>query len=273
MKPPYIGIITQAWGQSIYQNEALKLGVQIRSESTSMSAEKLIEFAKDLDFVYLDPKIIALPTIKSAEKLGVKIYPTSKTLEKLAQISMNPTQAEHLSILVARSAHAQAVSWPITLLTDNISITPLPGVTDEILQEIQVAALKLADEVGLIGGFEIYVDAKDYKKLIGVNYLTPNAKFWSQIGCVTNFYEQSLRAVLDLPLGSIELLANYVVTGDLETDPGSDDYRPYLHLMARNPKLKFDQEIKQVGIIGEELETLLTEIIHAQQYYSGKILE
>jgi hypothetical protein len=43
--------------------------------------------------------------------------------------------------------------------------------------------------------------------------------------------------------------------------------------MARNPKLKFDQEIKQVGIIGEELETLLTEIIHAQQYYSGKILE
>jgi phosphoribosylaminoimidazole carboxylase (NCAIR synthetase) len=38
---------------------------------------------------------------------------------------------------------------------------------------------------------------------------------------VTNFYEQSLRAVLDLPLGSIELLSNYVVTGDLETDPES----------------------------------------------------
>ena len=252
MKPPHIGIITQAWGQSAYQSEAVKLGVQIRSENVSMSAETLIEFAKDLDFVYVDPKIILLPAIKSAEKSGVKVYPTSKTLEKLDQISMHSTQGEHLSILVARSA---------------------PGITDEISQEIQVSALKLADEVGLVGGFEIYVDAVDYKKLVGVNYLIPNAKYWSQIGCATNFYEQSLRAVLDLPLGSIGLLSNYVVTGDLETDPESDNYRPYLHLMARNPKLKFDQSIKQVGIIGEELETLLTEVIHAQQYYSGKILE
>ena len=273
MKPPYIGIITQAWGQSIYHNEALKLGIQIRSESISMSAELLIEFAKDLDFVYVDPKIVSLSAIKTAEKSGVKIYPTSKTLEKLDQIFMHPIKGEQLSILVARSAHAQAVSWPITLLTGDISITPLPRVSDEILQEIQVLALKLANEAGLVGGFEIHVDATDYTKLIGVNFLTPNAKFWTQIGCVTNFYEQSLRAILDLPLGSIKLLSDYVVTGNLETDPESDDYRPYLHLMARNPKLKFDQSIKQVGIIGEELETLLTEVIHAQQYYTGKILE
>ncbi len=58
MKPPYIGIITQAWGQSTYKSEALKLGVQIRTENVSMSAGKLIEFAKDLDFIYVDPKII-----------------------------------------------------------------------------------------------------------------------------------------------------------------------------------------------------------------------
>ena len=165
MKPPYIGIITQAWGQSTYQSEAVKLGVQIRSENVSMSAETLIEFAKVLDFVYVDPKIISLPAIKSAEKSGVKVYPTSKTLEKLDQISMHSTQGEHLSILVARSAHAQAVTWPISLLTGDISITPLPGITDEISQEIQVSALKLADEVGLVGGFEIYIDAVDYKKL------------------------------------------------------------------------------------------------------------
>jgi 5-(carboxyamino)imidazole ribonucleotide synthase len=273
MKPPYIGIITQAWGESTYQNEAVKLGVQIKFENIRMTAERLVEFAQDLDFIYVDPKIISLPTIKSAEKSGVKVYPNSKTLEKIDQISLHSTHGESLSILVARSAHAQAVTWPITLLTGDLSITPLPGITDEISQEIQVSALKLANEVNLVGGFEIHVDAVDYKRLIGLNYLTPNANYWSQIGCVTNFYEQSLRAILDLPLGSIELLSSYVVTGELETDLESDDYRPYLHLMARNPKLKFDQSIKQVGIIGEELETLLTEVIHAQQYYSGKILE
>jgi 5-(carboxyamino)imidazole ribonucleotide synthase len=74
-------------------------------------------------------------------------------------------------------------------------------------------------------------------------------------------------------LGSTKLLSKCVVTGVLETDLNSDDYRPYLHLMARNPNLKFDQSIKQVGVVGEDPEHLLTEIIHAQQYYSGKIVE
>jgi 5-(carboxyamino)imidazole ribonucleotide synthase len=142
MKPPYIGIITQAWGESTYQNEAVKLGVQIKFENISMTAERLVEFAKDLDFIYVDPKIISLPTIKSAEKSGVKVYPNSKTLEKIDQISLHSTHGESLSILVARSAHAQAVTWPITLLTGDLSITPLPGITDEISQEIQVSALK-----------------------------------------------------------------------------------------------------------------------------------
>lgn len=273
MRPPSIGIITQECGQSIYQNEALKLGIHIESENKSLPAEQLVAFAKNLDFVYVDPQIIALAAIKSAEMAGVKVYPNSKTLEKINQITLHSKSKEHLSILVARSAHAQAVTWPITLHTGDITITPLPGITDEIAQEIQVLALKLAEEVGLIGGFEIYVDATDYKKLIGINWLTPIAGYWSQIGCVTNFYEQTLRAVLDLPLGNIEMLSRHVVTGQLETDPGSDNYRPYLHLMARNPKLKFDQTIMQVGIVGEELEELLTEIIHAQQYYSGKIIE
>jgi hypothetical protein len=43
--------------------------------------------------------------------------------------------------------------------------------------------------------------------------------------------------------------------------------------MARNPKLKFDQSTKKVGLIGDDLENLLTEVIHAQQYYSGEIQE
>jgi hypothetical protein len=41
--------------------------------------------------------------------------------------------------------------------------------------------------------------------------------------------------------------------------------------MASNSRLKFDQRLKIVGVTGDSLETLLTEIIHAQQYYSGEI--
>jgi hypothetical protein len=43
--------------------------------------------------------------------------------------------------------------------------------------------------------------------------------------------------------------------------------------MARNPMLKFNQLTKEVAIYGNDLEKLLTEVIHAQQYYSGEINE
>jgi 5-(carboxyamino)imidazole ribonucleotide synthase len=93
----------------------------------------------------------------------------------------------------------------------------------------------------------------------------------SEINSTTDYFEQYLRAVLDLPLGETTTQRLFAVIGSLMTDPNSDDYRPYLHLMARNPKLKFDQSNKLVGVTGDNLETLLTEIIHAQQYYSGEI--
>ena len=273
MSTPSIGLITQEWGQIVYAEQARKLGVSIKCSSQPMSVTDLVKFAKDQSFLFVDPRIVKLPTIKSAEKLGITIYPTSKTLEQLEKIETFPISGDYLSIFVARSAHAQLSSWPITLISNQLSITPLPGITDEISAQIQQSVMNLAAELNLIGGLELLVDAANYKKLIGFNWVTPDAKYWSQFGSVTSFYEQSLRAVLDLPLGSTKIAERFVVTGNLETDKDSDDYRPYLHLMARNPSLKFDQSIKQVGIAGDDLEHLLTEIIHTQDYYSGKIEE
>ena len=126
---------------------------------------------------------------------------------------------------------------------------------------------------GLIGGFELLVDVNDYKKLISVNWLVPKAKFWTRVNSTSNYFEQNLRAMLDLPLGSTQMINQFTVTGSLVTDPKSDNYRPYLHLMARNPNLKFDQSINQVAVSGDNLENLLTEVIHAQQYFSGEIEE
>lgn len=273
MKPPILGLIAKEWSQSAYQVQATKLGIGLKSSNKKMSGSELIDFAKECDLLYVDPAIISISAIKTAEKSGIRIYPSSKTIHELAKITSHSSDGDQLSVLVTRSAHAQAASWPITLLTNKLCITPLPGISNEIAQEIQISVLKLAAEVGLVGGFELVVDAAEYKKLIGINWITPMASYWNQIGSVTSFYEQNLRAILDLPLGSTQLFSKYVVTGTLETDQNSDDYRPYLHLMARNPRLKFDQSIKQVGVAGDDLEELLTEIIHAQQYYSGKIVE
>jgi 5-(carboxyamino)imidazole ribonucleotide synthase len=273
MSFPTVGLVTSGWAQSIYQSEANKLGIGIKFSSNAHTADELINFAKDCDIICIDPEMVEISTIKTAERAGVRVYPSSKTLEQLESIEKNLASGDCISILIARSAHNQACSWAITLITDNLTITPLPGISDQQSKDIQASALSLAGEVGLIGGFELLVDVNDYKKLISVNWLVPKAKFWTQVNSTSNYFEQYLRAVFDLPLGSTEMTNQFTVAGSLTTDPKSDNYRPYLHLMARNPNLKFDQSINQVAVSGDNLESLLTEVIHAQQYYSGEIEE
>ena len=273
MSFPTVGLVTSGWAQSIYQSEGNKLGIGIKFSSNAHTADELINFGKDCDIICIDPEMVEISTIKTAERAGVRVYPSSKTLEQLESIEKNLASGDCISILIARSPHNQACSWPITLITDNLTITPLPGISDQQSKDIQASALSLAGEVGLIGGFELLVDVNDYKKLISVNWLVPKAKFWTQVNSTSNYFEQYLRAVFDLPLGSTEMTNQFTVAGSLTTDPKSDNYRPYLHLMARNPNLKFDQSINQVAVSGDNLESLLTEVIHAQQYYSGEIEE
>jgi len=98
MSTPSIGLITQEWGQIVYAEQARKLGVSIKCSSQPMSATDLVKFAEGQSFLFVDPRIVKLPTIKSAEKLGITIYPTSKTLEQLEKIETFPISGDYLSI-------------------------------------------------------------------------------------------------------------------------------------------------------------------------------
>ena len=61
---------------------------------------------------------------------------------------------------------------------------------------------------------------------------------WSIDRAVTSQFENHLRAVLDLPLGSPSLVAPHaVMVNVLGTDRGGL-YRAYLHVMARDPGVK-----------------------------------
>ena len=270
---PIIGIIADEIVRTSFTQNADQLGIGINFIQKETSTEKIIELSKNCDFLCVDPTCVPTSSLRSIEKSGTIIYPLISTIESLEKIEKHETSEQTLSILVTRSPHAQISTWPITLITDNLSITPAPAISEEQASEIQLAAIKLVSEIRLIGGVELIVDANDFRKLISINWTNPSSGYAFDLGSTTNYFEQYLRSVLDLPLGDTHNLNSFIVSGNLNTDPKSDDYRPYLHLMARNPKLKFNQSIKKVGIIGNNLDYLLTEIIHAQQYYSGEIEE
>ncbi len=271
MSFPVIGVIAPAIAISQLTEPADRLGVEIKGSSKSMNADELAEFAKDCNLICIEPELISIGAIRVAEQSGVKIYPSSKLLTTISTIELHKPTSEQLAITAARSAHAQSAIWPIALVNNELVISPVPGMSEEQAITIAVSALNLLNELGVTGGIELIVDAENYQKLIEINWLQPISAYVSEINSTTNYFEQYLRAVLDLPMGETNTREKSAVAGRLITDPQSDDYRPYLHLMARNPRLKFDQRMKIVGLAGESLEELLTEIIHAQQYYSGEI--
>ena len=268
---PVIGVIAPELAISHLSEPARRLGVIIKASTNAMSAEQLQEFAKDCNLICIEPSLVSIGAIKVAEQSGIQIYPSSKLLSAISTIQLSAAKNEKFVISAARSAHAQSAIWPIALASKDLLIAPAPGVSEEQAVTIAVSVLNLLNELNLTGGIELILDAEDYQNLIAINWLQPSSAFLSEINSTTDYFEQYLRAVLDLPLGETNFQRSFAVIGSLTTDPNSNDYRPYLHLMARNPKLKFDQSKKLVGVAGDNLETLLTEVIHAQQYYSGEI--
>lgn len=255
---------------------------------------ELKEFAAKCDVVTLEHGLVPLSGIKGLEASGTRVYPTSAALEEM--LKTNPTLLikedtdfdYEVSVMVARSPHSQATTWaPTQMIQEDgictLTISPAPVLSDELCMEAQSLALRIAEQVGLIGVMAVEMFVKGSS--LYINELSMGAHdsgHWTIEGSKTSQFEQHLRAVLDLPLGDTSLVGEYAVMGNILGAQKSDMYRPYLHLMARNPELKFHQYAKEVrpgrkighvNIVGENLLELTEIVQHARDYMSGEIDE
>lgn len=193
-----------------------------------------------------------------------------------------------IAVMVARSPHGQAATWAPTRTIQNDGIcvetvTPVPEFTESQSQAAQNLALKIAEEIGLVGVMAVEMFVKGNDLYINELALRPhNSGHWTIEGSVTSQFEQHLRAILDLPLGDTSMTAKWAVMGNVLGGDKSDMYRPYLHLMARTPALKFHQynkevrpgrKIGHVTMLGDNLVELRQEVDHALKYMSGEIDE
>jgi 5-(carboxyamino)imidazole ribonucleotide synthase len=193
-----------------------------------------------------------------------------------------------IAVMVARSPHGQAATWAPTLTVqrDGIcieTVTPVPEFSEAQSEAAQKLALTIADEINLVGVMAVEMFVKGNQIFINELALRPhNSGHWSIEGSVTSQFEQHLRAILDLPLGDTAMTAKWAVMGNVLGGSKTDMYRPYLHLMARTPALKFHQyrkevrpgrKIGHVTITGDNLVELRNEVAHALSYMSGEIDE
>lgn len=193
-----------------------------------------------------------------------------------------------IAVMVARSAHGQAATWSPTrtVQRDGIcieTVTPVPEFNEAQAERAQALALQIADEIKLVGVMAVEMFVKGDQLLINELALRPhNSGHWTIEGSVTSQFEQHLRAVLDLPLGDTTLTSKWAVMGNILGGSKSDMFRPYLHLMARTPALKFHyyrkevrpgRKLGHVTITGTNLLELRQEVDHALAYLSGEIDE
>jgi 5-(carboxyamino)imidazole ribonucleotide synthase len=199
-----------------------------------------------------------------------------------------------LAVLIARSPMGQAAAWPVveTVQTDGICtevLAPAPGLDPDLAAVVTEAGLRIAESLSVTGVFAIEMfevtDPATGAPAYVVNELAMrphNSGHWSMDGAVTGQFEQHLRAVLDLPLGSPTPRAPFTVMANVLGGDHPELYPAYRHVMARDPELKVHlygkgvrpgRKIGHVNLTGTDVADLRERAGHAADYLTGVITE
>ena len=166
-----------------------------------------------------------------------------------------------LAALVARSPSGQGASYPVvqTVQVDGICrevIAPAPGLHPEVAEDAASMALSIASSLDVIGLLAVEIfETRSGGLLVNELAMRPhNSGHWTMDGSLTSQFEQHLRAVLDLPLGSPAPVGEgCTVMANLLGGTDPDIYDRYLHVMAADPAVKvhfYGKEVRPGRKIG-----------------------
>lgn len=191
-----------------------------------------------------------------------------------------------LSAQVARSPHGQAVAYQLvrTVQRDGVCsevIAPAPGVGLDRVAQAQHIAMSVAGSLGVVGMLAVELFDTGDRLLVNELAMRPhNSGHWSIEGADTSQFENHLRAVLDLPLGSPSPRSQAAVMVNIMGGDHPDLYRAYLHVMARDPGIKvhlYGKEVRpgrkvgHVTALGDDVAVLADRARHAADFFTGTI--
>lgn len=193
--------------------------------------------------------------------------------------------ARELSALVARRPGGQMVAYPVSesVQTAGIctaTITPAPTLTPEAAWACQQLAMRIADELGVVGILAVeLMQRADGEVVVNELAMRPhNTGHWSIDAARTSQFENHLRAVADLPLGSAELTVPHAVmvnvlggnrrdlVGGLSDVLGDDDR---LRVQLYGKDVVPGRKVGHVTATGKSLDRTLDRAWHAARRLMG----
>jgi len=179
-----------------------------------------------------------------------------------------------LAQLVARRPSGELKAWPLvqTVQRDGVCaevLSPAPNSTN--LERAAQIAETVANALGVTGVLAVELfETEDGQLFINELAMRPhNSGHFSIEGSTTSQFEQHLRAVLDLPLGSTEATAPHsVMVNLLGVDDVNDFVSTYPRAMSAYPTAKFHtygksarkgRKMGHVTVVGSNPEAVLAE--------------
>jgi len=222
------------------------------------------------------------PVFETAHRTGVEILAEEKVDFR-----------RELSALVARSPSGQVAAYPVveSVQQDGICwevIAPAPGLDEDLAVEAQQIAMRIAAELDVTGVLAVELfETQDGRVLVNELAMRPhNTGHWSIDGAVTSQFENHLRAVLDLPLGSPDARAPWTVMVNILGGPADRAVGPlyagYPHVFARDPRLKVHlygkslrpgRKVGHVTAYGDDLDDVVERARHAAAWFRGDLGE
>ena len=151
-----------------------------------------------------------------------------------------------LAQLSARTPSGDFRPWPLVQTTQRNGVcaevlAPAPQASEETLEAAADIARGVADGLGVTGVLAVEMfETSDGRLLINELAMRPhNSGHFSIEGSVTSQFEQHLRAVLDLPLGSTQATGAHSVMVNLLGVDNTNDFLPhYDAAMTAHPEAK-----------------------------------
>jgi 5-(carboxyamino)imidazole ribonucleotide synthase len=189
-----------------------------------------------------------------------------------------------LAALVARSPSGQVAVYPVveTIQRDGVCdevIAPAPGLPADRAVAAQRLAMEIAGELDATGILAVELfELPDGRLLVNELAMRPhNTGHWTIDGAVTSQFENHLRAVLDLPLGSPAPRARWSVMVNVLGGAIPTLTDGYPHVFAREPRLRVHlygktvrpgRKVGHVTAYGDDLGDLRSRARHAARWFS-----
>jgi 5-(carboxyamino)imidazole ribonucleotide synthase len=220
--------------------------------------------------------VVGMPSVLKTRRLGydgkgqVRLESVDEAEDAWGSVGEVPSILEslvpfdrELSIIGVRSRDGEAAFYPLVenVHRDGIlrvSIAPAPDVTPELQAQAERHALAVMERLGHVGVLAIELFAVG-EELLG-NEMAPrvhNSGHWTIEGAATSQFENHLRAICGLELGSTSPSAYSAMVNLIGSVPpnGSFDTEPDVHLHLYGKASRPGRKLGHVTVIGPDSDT------------------